>query len=207
MGSCLPRVFSAPSSALELPQREIAEDELRQQTVVTLRIQAVYELPIVEVRIELPTGAKPLSTQLTSPGTQRFGSSVSDFGDATEGEPARIEVKNGRIELNDFHNLSFMMRQPDARAGDTLTFPVRLVLSDSSEVEWSGPPGSERPAPTLLVVRSHHRFGVSAVSTAAEMALFTLLLMGAHQFTRWRRQSDRGMKRVRRHVGSGLSDP
>jgi len=67
---------------------------------------------------------------------------------------------------------------PIPKIGDTLVFPVQVVLKDSSVVRWDGPPGSERPAP-LLVVRRARRVGTKTGLVIVVFALIPLLAAGA----------------------------
>lgn len=81
------------------------------------------------------------------------------------------------------------IRHADPRVGDQLSFRVRLILDDSSVVEWEGPPGSERPAPLIVVVRSPSRVGVLVASVAAGAALLVLLGTGLFWIRLRRRHS------------------
>jgi hypothetical protein len=86
-----------------------------------------------------------------------------------------------------FHVFAMFARFSELAVGDVLTFPVQLVLSDSSVVDWNGPPGSGRPAPTLVVERPFASGArLIAIGLVAALAIVVLLSAGL-QLVRGRR--------------------
>jgi hypothetical protein len=79
-----------------------------------------------------------------------------------------------------FQVFAMFVALPRLEQGDELRFPVELVMGDGSVVNWNGPSGSARPAPTLLVsswLGSRPGLAVSGIAAAA--AILVLLLAAA----------------------------
>lgn len=183
---CFPRLLSEPGRGVEFPDPWIPEDELKLDRLVWLRIHSEYALPVVEVRVEFPFGLDALGTPLIRTGESEWRKSLHRRGNPEEGEAAYLEVTAGEIPCGQFETVAFFVEHTEARVGDTLAFPVTLLLSDSSLVEWAGLPGSERPAPILLVGEAPPRLPARAVITAGILAALILIFVGIYMIRRWR---------------------
>jgi hypothetical protein len=83
------------------------------------------------------------------------------------------------LEPGGEENYAAFFRYADAFPGKALYFGVRLMLSDSTMIEWTGPPGSERPALRVeAVAPTPNRFVVPAAITLALLCMGILLVAG-----------------------------
>jgi hypothetical protein len=126
---------------------------------------------VVEVEVHLPDGAEDASISADRATPLRYHM----FRD---GENRKAPYwGGGEINPASLGTFPFYFSCPEAEVGDTLAFSVELVLSDSSVVRWNGPPGSDRPAPTM-VVRRGRRVGFRSGLVIAAIALIPLLTAG-----------------------------
>ncbi len=149
---------------------------------IQLGINHQGDLSIVEVRIEMPSEVEAL-WPVRTPGAP-FGRICCTWYAAPRG-PARWS--DGEMRPGAFHVFAVFVALSELAVDDVLSFPVQLVLSDSSVVDWNGPPGSDRPAPTLAVNESLGSGArLFAIGLAAALAIVVLLVAGL-QLVRGRR--------------------
>jgi hypothetical protein len=182
LAACRPGVFSEPTVGVEFLDPWKAEDVLRQGTDVTIRVQAEYELPVAEVKVEFPAGVESWSTAILFDDSW-FQRSYQHRGRRV-GDGPWVNLTRGEIPLGEIETFGMFINIPEARVGESYAFPVILTLSDSSKVRWDGPPGSERPAPTLSVGESPPRASVRVGAALVSLALLVLFVTGLY----WIRQ-------------------
>ncbi len=137
---------------------------------------------IVEVRIEMPSQVEAL-WPVREPGAPFERICCTWY--APPLGPARWS--DGVMRTGAFHVFAMFVALSELAVGNVLSFPVQLVLSDSSVVDWNGPPGSDRPAPTLVVKESlGSGASLLAFGLAAALAIVVLLVAGL-QLVRGRR--------------------
>jgi hypothetical protein len=173
LSGCRPSGFSRPSAAVAFLDSMILEDELRTGDAVVIHVRADEALPIVEIKVGIPAGVITLGV-FASLGESHFKRSADGktFQNKTHGE-----IPIGGMEV-----FGIPIQSEEATAGDVFSFPVELRLSDSSVVEWTGPPGSERPAPTVTVGASPPRASRSLIAVAGVIALLALASAGPVRF-------------------------
>ena len=182
VAACRPGVYTEPIVGVEVPDPWEAEDMLREGTDVTFRVRAEYELPVVEVKVEFPDRVESWSTAMLFDDSW-FHASLQHRRQH-EGEGAWVNLSRGEITLGGFETFGMFIKIPDAKAGESYSFPVRLTLSDSSVVWWDGPPGSEHPAPVLYVGDAPPRVPVLGGTIVGALAFIVLLVAGLY----WIRQ-------------------
>jgi hypothetical protein len=182
LSACRPAVFSEPTVGVEFLDPWRAEDVLRQGIDVTIRVQAEYELPVAEVKVEFPAGVESWSTAFLFDDSW-FHRSYQHRGQ-DEGDRSWVNLTSGEIPVGEIETFFMYIAAPDARVGESYAFPVILTLSDSSKVRWDGPPGSERPAPTLSVGESPPRASIRVGAPLVSLALLVLFVTGLY----WIRQ-------------------
>ena len=148
---------------------------------IQLGINHQGDLSIVEVRIEMPSEVEAL-WPVRTPGAP-FGRICCTWYAPPRG-PARWS--DGEMRPGAFHVFAMFVALSELAVGDVLSFPVQLVLSDSSSVDWNGGPGSGRPAPTLVVEQAFGSRARLIAILAAALASVVLLLAGL-QLVRGRR--------------------
>lgn len=171
-----------PSSAgVAFSRRSIPANELRRGAEVRFKVDS-ETFYVWQTRVRIPPGVGWFWN--TTPGTrqrmqERLGPGGPPFDSVQSvkhgSTPRRID---GKPMEGGWHLWNPLIAHANPRVGDTLVFPVTLVLADSSVVEWTGPPGSERPAPTIVVGRALPRLPVTATVAAAAVALVVLVVTG-----------------------------
>ena len=140
-----PRTPQTPGAYTVLTMRVPNERDDASTTKVRLQvpdgIYAVSYRPVPGWRIAVRTTplATPLETE-DGPITHRVSSII--FRGSGKGL--------GRIAPGQFQEFALSLRLPE-RPGATLTFPAIQTYSSGEVVRWTGPSGSDRPAPTVTL--------------------------------------------------------
>ena len=166
LGGCRPGL---PTHAVAFSDSIISEAELRSDLSITLLIRAEEALPIVEIKVEIPPAVRNW-------GVARFRGEFP-FKESRGGKTF-VSHTRGEIPVGEGKAFPIVIQSAEAKPGDVLSFPTELTLSDSSVIVWAGPPGSERPAPRLVVMEAR---GIEARTflLVAAFALVLLLSVGA----------------------------
>jgi hypothetical protein len=170
--ACRPGEYSLPPEAVAFLHPYITEHELQGGHFITLQVRSEESLSVVEINVRMPDGVRPVTTP------SHFDDSWFRRGAARNSPRASIRRTHGEIPSGESELLHFAVQGEEVTAGDVLSFPVELTLSDSSLVRWDAPPGSERPAPAL-VVRRDRGVGIKPVLVFVGLALIPLLTAGA----------------------------
>ena len=130
---------------------------------------------IVEVRIDVPPEVEAV-WPVRSPGSP-FQRICCTWLEQPRGP---MRWSSGSLDAGTFQVFAMFVALSGLHEGDELRFPVELVMADGSVVSWNGPPGSARPAPTLLVSSSFGSGrGLALSGILAAAAILVLLSAGA----------------------------
>jgi hypothetical protein len=174
VGACGLEVSPERFEGVDFTASHITDRELRDTSYLMLLIQNEYDLPVVEAEITYPRGASTGGTPLRADDSW-YGTAHDYFED-----PPRVGVKGGAIPPGEGGTVFIRIGMLGAREGDTLAFPVELTLEDGSIVEWTDPPGSEKPAPMVEVGEPPTRNPAVFLLVLTALALVVLLTAGGY---------------------------
>jgi uncharacterized protein YcnI len=164
-------VFAASASAHAVVSPPIAEAGASQQ--FTLAVPTEKEgATTTKVELTVPDGVA-IDSFDPSPGWTR---QVQAQGSGEEAVVNKVTWSGGRVPTEEDATFRFLA---DVSSSATYTFGVRQTYSDGSVVEWSGPEGSDTPAPTVKGVDSLGGGGSSTLDVVAiALAAVALVLAG-----------------------------
>lgn len=183
IGGCGLEATPERFDGVDFTSSHVPVGELQDHALLMLLVQSEDDLPVVEVKITYPSGARTVGTPL------RADDSWWREADSFLADRPWVEVKGGAIPPGEGGAVFIKLRLVGAREGDTLTFPVELTLEDGSIVEWTGPPGSERPAPSVVVGEPPAQVPAPVGLGVAGLALLVLLTSGGYMLRRHRSRS------------------
>ncbi|GBD31379.1 MAG: hypothetical protein KatS3mg081_1088 [Gemmatimonadales bacterium] len=137
-----------------------------------IRVANRWETAITGVSVRVPDAVTIL-------GVEPLPGWTFTVQEGSETSPASITWQGGAVARGEFLEFSFLGRVAgDARRTD-LVFPVTLVQSDGRALEWSSPPGQERPAPRVRIVGTTQLspWGALALAGAAFVTAVLALIL------------------------------
>jgi uncharacterized protein YcnI len=144
----------------------------RTSQVFTLAVPTEKE-GVTTTRIELtPPEGFGIDSFAAAPGWRR---TTDQSGSGEEVEIRKVTWSGGTVPTGEAALLQFVGDVGDARTYD---FKVRQTYSDGSVVDWTGPAGSDTPAPRIEAKTSLGGGGSSTLATGA-FVIATLALVGA----------------------------
>jgi uncharacterized protein YcnI len=156
-GTALTLVASASAHAHVSPPVALAKEG----QLFTLAVPTEKEdLMTTKIELILPAGFA-IDSFAPSPGWQR---AVEQKGSGEEAVVQKVTWTGGRVPTGEDAMFQFLGSTDTAK---TYTFDVRQTYSDGSVVDWSGPEGSDTPAPTLQAKSSLGGGGASALAILA----------------------------------------
>jgi hypothetical protein len=156
-----------PAEEVWLLPKSLPVEDFRTNLNLRIAVRAELGQPVVEAAVSLPDEVTPWMRGVHPDTPMR-----TLGNDLRRPSWSGGELAPGTLGI---FPIWFSFRR--AEVGDTLVFPVELVLKDGSVVEWGGPPGSDRPAPRL-VVRQGRRFGGRTSLMIVTLALVPLFAAG-----------------------------
>jgi hypothetical protein len=177
-------------------------NDLMAGTFVSLGVSPPEGLPVIEVQLIPPEEVEIVSGWTSSyrQGLEAVGGFGGASFDSVRWLKGELPPRKGQV-------FTAQIRHPDPRPGEVLTFRVRLILSDSSTVEWTGPLGSERPAPTIAVEARWPRLGALAGLVGAALSILVLLFVGVYRVRVWRLRRNEGASLLSMERSQGLKAP
>ena len=117
-----------------------------EETAATVKLDVKFPNGVYSASPAVIPGWKSvvITKKLSKPVEVEPGESVSSRVD-------RIVFSGGRIGPERFLSFPVSIKVPDARPGSLLTFKAVQTYSNGDVVRWIGSPGSEEPAPQVLV--------------------------------------------------------
>jgi uncharacterized protein YcnI len=144
----------------------------RTSQVFTLAVPTEKE-GVTTTQIELtPPAGFGIDSFAAAPGWTR---KTDQSGTGEEVEIRKVTWTGGKVPTGEAALLQFVGDVGDAKTYD---FKVRQTYSDGSVVEWTGPAGSETPAPQVEAKTSLGGGGSSTLATVA-FVISTIAFVGA----------------------------
>lgn len=133
-----------------------------------IRVTNPSDTPVVAVRVAVPAaitilGVEPAEGWSVQPENETRPQTISWMGTISRGE---------------LHEFAFLGRVAGAARRTDLVLPVTLIRADGSELPWTAPLGSPRPAPRVQIVGTARLSGSGTLVVAGgAMAVAVLALV------------------------------
>ena len=162
---------------VRVSRSSIPLSEVRVHARIDIAVKAPSDLSILKVTVRLPLGAHQHGIRAVADTPLRHiggegGDRPSLYWSGRAG---------GEITPGTYGRFPVQFRATGAETGDTLFFPVEVLMGDSSIVEWNGLPGSEWPAPMVVVGRPMPRVERKPALVASALAVLVLLVAGFYK--------------------------
>lgn len=130
-----------------------------------IRVVNPSDTPIVAVRVEVPTvitilGVEPADGWAMQAASETLPQTISWMGTVSRGV---------------FQEFAFLGRVAGDARQATLVLPVTLIRPDGSELAWTAPSGSPRPAPRVRIVGTTQLSGSGMVALAGAALVVAVL--------------------------------
>jgi uncharacterized protein YcnI len=156
-------VFAAAASAHAVVSPPVAQSKELQ--VFTLSVPTEKEnATTTQIELTLPSG---FAIDSLAPPPAPWKQQVQSTGSGENTEIQKVTWSGGKTPSEQDSVFQF---NASADSSKTYTFKVRQTYSDGSVVDWTGPEGSDTPAPTVKAV-SDLGSGGSGTSTLTIVAL------------------------------------
>jgi uncharacterized protein YcnI len=156
-------VFAAAASAHAVVSPPVAQSKELQ--VFTLSVPTEKEnATTTQIELTLPSG---FAIDSLAPPPAPWKQQVQSTGSGEDTEIQKVTWSGGKTPSEQDSVFQF---NASADSSKTYTFKVRQTYSDGSVVDWTGPEGSDTPAPTVKAV-SDLGSGGSGTSTLTIVAL------------------------------------
>lgn len=132
-----------------------------------IRVVNQSDTPFVAVRLEVPSVITVLGVEPAE------GWAVQPESDA---RPQTISWM-GTVSYGVFKEFAFLGRVAGDARRATLVLPVTLIRPDGSELAWTAPPGSPRPAPQVRIVGTAQLSGSGMVALAGAAFVVAVLAL------------------------------
>lgn len=132
-----------------------------------IRVVNPSDTPFVAVRLEVPTvitvlGVEPGDGWAVQPESEARPQTISWMGTVSRGV---------------FKEFAFLGRVAGDARRATLVLPVTLIRPDGSELAWTAPLGSPRPAPQVRIVGTAQLSGSGMVAIAGAAFVVAILAL------------------------------
>lgn len=132
-----------------------------------IRVANPSDTPVVAVRVEVPRvitilGVEQMDGWSVQPETESRAQTISWMGSVSRGV---------------FREFAFLGRVAGDARRATLVLPVTLIRPDGTELVWSAPLGSPRPAPRVRLVGTAQLSGTGMVAMAGAALVVAILAL------------------------------